>query len=119
MFPKDDNCFLNSLTEFGSAFVLFPYLSFEEPSYSIWNLTFSHKNTCPSLELFTWLWTYGPTQSFKNVTFFPINLSKSGMIGCNEYLGLGFPLGLPRCERMTNDLGPSFRISCMVGIVPE
>jgi hypothetical protein len=96
---------LNSLTLAGSALIFSPFSLTAFPSSSIWNLRFSNKNIYPLFEPNTASSTYFPTQSFKNVTFYPNNFSKGSTTGFIECVSTLFPSGLPKWLAKTMLLG--------------
>jgi hypothetical protein len=74
----------NSCTLAGSALVLLPSLSLEEPSSSMWKRRFSSRMTEPSEALEMACSTSGPTQSLTKMTFFESCDSSSAATGSRE-----------------------------------
>lgn len=60
-----------------------------------------------------------PTQSLTNLTFYPKRYSNSETTGNKEFLVLAFPLGLPKWDIRTKDLGFSLKIFLIEGIAPK
>ena len=110
--------FLNYLTFSGSALTFLPDESFILPSSSMWNRTFSHKNIS-LLEFLTLLITDYPTQSYKKVILLLSSCSSNPVIGFKECFGFRWPLGRPRWDSITKDLGLCFKIYWIVGIVAK
>ncbi len=116
-FPSLVSFSLKVLMASGLLLIFFPSLSLTDPSYSGWYLTFSHKKMPPS-ELLTAASTESPTQSSKKVTGLSKYAWRGPRTGFRECLGFLSPLGLPRWESNTKDLGLNLSNSWMVGMVP-
>ncbi len=85
---------------------LFPCSSLKEPSSSAWNLRFSRRMISPFWGLAQASSMEAPTQSSRNLTFFPKSCSKIGTTGFKECLATFLPSGLPRWLQSTTLLAP-------------
>ena len=72
----------------------------------------------PPFDRVTSLYTFYPTQSSKNVTGFPNSDWRGSSTGFKECFAVLCPLGLPRWESKTKDLGLCLSNYWIVGIVP-
>lgn len=97
----------NCLTFSGSALVLLPSLSLDEPSSSMWKRRFSRRKMSPSLASATRCSVSAPTHSGRNAIDLPgRRRSSSAATGLSEYFATAEPLGRPRCDMSTIDLAP-------------